>query len=265
MQGIAAAARVGGLIAAFLLCFCPSSTTRNLGSDAFSMTTEPRKWTHADIEWQLRPPEDTPLFEKLKLQAAAKALHAECVLKDLPVPPVLCPKGGKALLLAFEKQTPPSNSNGTDSNNDTDTPPAKVKVGKQIAKFGFTTTRGPPAAPIDQTIQDIYGVDLPFNGAGVAAIIYMYVEPEYRKLGIGELALEAIAAIQTVQGCDFTVLVADDDGSNKLIHWYQRNGFTLAPQLQDIFGSPNGKFGLTMIRPTQVSSDIFARCQIKWW
>ena len=207
-----------------------------------------KKWTHANIEWQLRPPEDTPLIEKLKIQAAAKAIHAECTLNDQPIPPVLCPKGGKAVLLAFEK------------NVDTG-----VVGSKQIAKFGITTTRGPPAPPIDETIQDIYGIDLPFNGAGVAAIIYMYVEPEYRKLGIGQLALEAIAAIQTVQGCDFTVLVADDDGSNKLVEWYQRNGYSLAPKLQDIFGSPGGKFGVTMIRPTQVSADIFKRCQIKWW
>jgi GNAT superfamily N-acetyltransferase len=202
------------------------------------------KWTHSDIEWRLRPPEDTPLIEKMKLQAAAKAIRAECLLREQPVPPVLCPKGGRALLEAYDK---------------------KNNKKKQIARFGITTTRGPPAPPMDETIQDIYGVTPPFGGAGIAAIIYMFVEPEYRKLGIGELALEAIAAIQIVQNCDFTVLVADDDGSNKLIEWYERNGFTQAPKLQDIFGSPGGKYGVTMIRPTQVASDIFARCQIVWW
>jgi len=210
------------------------------------------QWTHSDIEWRLRPPEETPMVDKLKLQAGARALRAQLQLNGEPIPPVLCPRGGKAVLEAYDK-------NGRQSND---------KNKKRIAKFGITTTRGPPAPQIDETIEDIYGIASPMNGgpsAGVAAIIYMYVEPEYRKLGIGELALEAIAAIQTVQGCDFTVLVADDDGSNKLIEWYERCGFKVAPKLQDIFGSPGGKFGITMIRPTQVRSDIFARCQIKWW
>ncbi len=203
------------------------------------------KLCHSDIEWRLRPPEDTPMMEKLKLQAAANAIRTECLLRDEPVPPVLCPKGGRAVLEAYD------NRNG--------------KGKKKIGRFGITTTRGPPAPMIDETIEEIYNINVPFNGAGVAAIIYMYVEPEYRKLGVGELALEAIAAIQTVQGCDFTVLVADDNGSNKLIAWYENNGFTVVPTLQDIFGSPGGKYGITMIRPTQVASDIFARCQIKWW
>lgn len=136
-----------------------------------------------------------------------------------------------------------------------------------MARFGITTTRGPPAPEIDETVSDIYNIPTGVGMAspGIAAIIYMYVEPAYRKNGIGVLALEAIAAIQTVQGCDFTVLVADDDGSGKLIQWYEACGFTVAPKLQDIFGSPGGEFGVTMIRPTQVRSDIFAQCQIKWW
>jgi GNAT superfamily N-acetyltransferase len=207
-----------------------------------SSSSSSEKWTHSDIEWRLRPSEETPRMERIKQRAAAKAIRAECLLKGEPVPPVLCPKGGKAILEAYDKK------NGTN---------------KKIARFGITTSRGPSAPQIDETIQEVY--DISFNNAGIGAIIYMFVEPEYRKLGIGELALEATYAIQTVQGCDFTVLVADDDGSNKLISWYERNGFTIAPKLQDMFGSPGGKFGTTMIRPTEVRSDIFARCQIKWW
>ncbi len=205
------------------------------------------KWAHSDIEWHLRPPEETPTVEKLKLLAAARAIRAQCQLNGEPVPPVLCPKGGRAVLEAYDK-------NGK-----------LGKRGKKIARFGITTARGPPAPQIDETVEDIYSIPNGGPSPGVAAIIYMFVEPEYRKVGIGELALEAIAAIQTVQGCDFTVLVADDDGSNKLISWYEKCGFSIAPKLQDIFGSPGGKFGVTMIRPTQVRSDIFARCQIKWW
>lgn len=194
-------------------------------------------WTHADIEWRLSPAPDMPMLDKIKIKAAAKAIRAELLLKNEPIPPILCPKGGKAELEGF-------------------------KDGKKIAKFGFTTIRGPSSPEIDETIQDLYGQTI-FPGIG--AIIYMYVEPEFRKHGIGDLALEAIYAIQTVQNIDFIVLVANDDGSGRLISWYEKNGFSRAPKLQSSFGSPGGKYGVTMIRPTEVASDIFARCKIKWW
>ena len=209
-----------------------------LHSKSTDNDAEKELWTHSDIEWRLSPPPEAPLFEKLKMKAGAKALHAELILKDQPVPPVLCPKGGKAELEGY-------------------------KNGKKIAKFGITTSRGPSAPPVDDTISELY--DIQGYQVGIGAIIYMFVEPEYRGLGIGTLALEAIAAIQTVQGIDFTVLVTDDNGSGKLIKWYEESGYKLAPKLQEMFGSPDGKFGLTMIRPTEVRSDIFARCQIKWW
>mmetsp|Transcript_14198 Transcript_14198/g.21321 ORF Transcript_14198/g.21321 Transcript_14198/m.21321 type:complete len:262 (+) Transcript_14198:170-955(+) len=198
------------------------------------------QWTHDDINWVLSPPPDTPFFEKVKLKAAATAIRTELLLKDEPVPPILCPKGGKAELEGF-------------------------RDGKKIAKFGFTTSRGPSAPPIDETIEELYGVSSSIFGKSIGAIIYMFVEPEYRGLGIGSLALEAIAAIQTVQGVDYTVLVADDDGTGKLIKWYEDSGYMQAPKLQDLFGSSGGEFGRTLIRPTSVRSDIFAVCQIKWW
>lgn len=196
--------------------------------------------THADIEWRLGPAEDTPPWEKVKLKAAANAIRTEILFKGEPLPPILCPKGGKALLEAY-------------------------KDGKQIGRFGITTSRGPPATQLDETVLEFYEVSPGFAGIGAAAIIYMYVDPSYRKRGIGKLALEVIAAIQTVQGSDFTVLVADDDGSGKLVRWYEECGFRVAPKMQGLFGSADGEYGVAMIRPTSVRSDIFAVCQIKWW
>lgn len=198
------------------------------------------KWNHEDVEWVLSPPPETPMLEKMKIKAAANAIRAELLLKDEPIPPILCPKGGKAELECFRN-------------------------GSKIAKFGLTTSRGPSHPLIDETIQELYGISASLDGKGIGAIIYMFVEPEYRGKGIGTLALEAIAAIQSVQGCDFTVLVADDDGSGKLIQWYQDCGYKQAPKLQELFGSPEAKYGITMIRPTSVRSDIFAKCKIKWW
>jgi len=136
--------------------------------------------------------------------------------------------------------------------------------GASIAKFGITTTRGPTTPEIISCLQVFYNVtEAQAQSAGIAAIIYMFVEPKYRGLGVGELALEAIAAIHAVQGLDFTVLVADDKGSGKLVQWYENNGFRTAPALQELFGSIG--LGMAMIRPVYVAPDVFSRCTIKYW
>ena len=140
-----------------------------------------------------------------------------------------------------------------------------MHTGSKIARFGITTVRGPTTPEIISCLELFYGVtEAQARSAGIAAIIYMFVEPKYRGLGIGELALEAIAAIHVVQGCDFTVLVADDKGNGKLIQWYEKNGFRIAPSLQEVFGSSQG-LGMAMIRPVNVAPDIFSRCTIKYW
>jgi GNAT superfamily N-acetyltransferase len=98
---------------------------------------------------------------------------------------------------------------------------------------------------------------------GAAAIIYMFVEPAYRKRGLGELALEVISVIHSVQGCDFTMMVCDDKGSGKLIKWYESHGYKQAPKLQALLGSPNKEYGTTMLSKTQLGIDPAVR--LKWW
>lgn len=93
----------------------------------------------------------------------------------------------------------------------------------------------------------------------------MFVEPEYRKLGIGSLALEVISAIHSVQAVDFTVLVADDNGSGGLVRWYESNSFSKAPLMQEVLGSPGGQFGTSMIRPVSMREGFFEECHVKWW
>lgn len=233
---------------------CPlilPATTGTAGS-SLSLSAEATRadnqepFTHSDIEWRLRPQKGTPLLKRLSLRAASKLIKVDCLLRRKEVPPVLCPKGGQAVLQAYYR------------------PLGSVRK-EQIARFGISTVRGPPAAPIDETVADTYGIEqFPLGGVGVAAIIYMFVEEEYRKRGIGELALEIISAVHAVQGCDFTVLVADDNGSGKLVEWYEDHGFSMAPKLQDMMGSPGGKFGTTMIAPTALPPDFFDKCKIRW-
>lgn len=200
----------------------------------------PQALTHADILWKLRPPPSTSFFQKLLLQFCANAIRLDCYVRHVDPPFVLCPKGGQAVVEAYYQDC-------------------------RIARFGITTVRGPSAKPIHDTVENIYGIELDgrHQTVGTAAIIYMFVEEPYRSQGVGALALDVISTIHSLQGCDFTVLVADDDGSGKLVKWYEQHGFTQAPLLQDMLGSPNKKYGIAMIAPTRNEIDPF--CRIQWW
>ena len=117
--------------------------------------------------------------------------------------------------------------------------------------------------PVDTTIREVYNINPPPLSATIAAIIYMYVEPPYRNLAVGSLALQVISAIQSVQAIDFTILVAS--GDERLVDWYELNGYTKAPLLQGVMGSPDGEFGVTMIAPVGVREGFFEECNLMWW
>lgn len=59
--------------------------------------------THSDIDWRLRPPEGTSLLDRCKLKIGANILRLDSKLKGRSLPPVLCPKGGRAVLEAYYK------------------------------------------------------------------------------------------------------------------------------------------------------------------
>ena len=53
----------------------------------------------------------------------------------------------------------------------------------------------------------------------------MFIEPAYRGRSLGRLALEVIAFLhRSVADCDYTILVADDDGSGKLAKLVRAGG-----------------------------------------
>ena len=118
---------------------------------------------------------------------------------------------------------------------------------------------------VDTTIRETYNISPRPLSATIAAIIYMFVEPEYRSRNVGALALEVISAIQSVQAVDFTVLVADDNGSGGLVKWYEEHGYSKAPLLQTILGSPDKQNGVAMIAPVQIEKGFFDRCAVRWW
>jgi len=201
------------------------SDSRTEASDALSPLT------HANIVWKIRPAPDYPLWQNLYWRISANLLHI--IQKDTIL---ACPAGGQAVLEAYLDD-------------------------KKIGRFGITTEAGPSVPPIQETVSDIYRINASIVSA--AAIIYMFVEPEYRQRDLGKMALEVIAFVHAYQGCEFTVLVANDNGSGKLVEWYERHGFRQAPKLQDFFGSPNQQYGVTMIAPTNATRPT--DCTIQWW
>ena len=61
------------------------------------------RWSHSDIEWRLRPPEGTSRLDRLKIKLGANILRLESKIKGGGLPPVLLPRGGRALLEAYHK------------------------------------------------------------------------------------------------------------------------------------------------------------------
>lgn len=118
---------------------------------------------------------------------------------------------------------------------------------------------------VDATIKETYNINPPPLSASIAAIIYMFVEPDYRSRNVGGLALEVISAIQYIQAVDFTVLVADDNGSGGLVRWYEERGYARAPLLQSTLGSPDEQNGIAMISPVKIKEGFFDQCVVKWW
>lgn len=118
-----------------LLCTTPQqpthlvASTKKVDGDA-SLSTHSHL-SHSDIEWRLRPPEGTKRIDRLKFKLGANILRLESKMKGNTLPPVLCPRGGRALLEAYHKG-------------------GSGRRKKKIARFGFTTARGPSSAESEQ-------------------------------------------------------------------------------------------------------------------
>lgn len=57
--------------------------------------------SHSDIEWKLRPFENDSRIDRLKYKLGANLLRLDSKMKGQELPPVLCPKGGRALLEGY--------------------------------------------------------------------------------------------------------------------------------------------------------------------
>jgi GNAT superfamily N-acetyltransferase len=195
-------------------------------------------FTHADITWKIRPEESASLWRKLYWRIAGTLLRWQYRLQKRPLPRLLFPTSGQAVLLAYQGR-------------------------RKLGRFGIVTQSGPSTPSLVETVQNVYKIpECVFVRA--AAIIYMFVEPSVRGRSLGALALEAIGYLHAARGCDYTVLVANDKSpSQSLIQWYERHGYSRAPALQSALGSPDGIYGVTMIAPTKTY--IPNDCVVEWW
>jgi GNAT superfamily N-acetyltransferase len=230
-----------------LLLLWPAKTTTVFSSRQEQPEQVP-PLTHADIKWKIRPKEGTPIMERSQWQAQANAIRLlSDTFKGINPPTFYIPPNWEQLLLE-----------------------AWTKDGQRIGRFGITCRKGPLAPPIEETIAGLYGIPATTTNSdiGLAAIIFMFCEPEYRGKSLGSLALDVISEIHHSVGCNYTVLVADDKSGDaqSLVKWYEGQGFSRAPHLQEFMGSPGMQFGVTMIGPTTTrSSNLPSDIQIEWW
>lgn len=213
---------------------------------------------HEDILWRIGPiPEKTSFWEMIQWKVSTNIRRFQCQFTGDPLPLIVCPPFGDQLLLEAILK------------DDDNTPT------QRIGRFGITCRRGPLVPLMDQTVQDIYNIridDTNRDNFGVAAIIYMFVEPNHRGRGLGTIALQVISLIHANHlECDFTILVADDKSKEgTLVQWYEQHGFQTAPLLQEMMGSPQGQYGIAMItQNNKKGSDFFDPtkdgCSIQWW
>jgi hypothetical protein len=87
--------------------------------------------------------------------------------------------------------------------------------------------------------------------------------------------------IHALQDCQVTILIADDNGSGKLVQWYQQaeqGSFQIVPAyLQDFLGNSNQQYGVAMmaLTPTVVLTSMTTTTnmtttdnnlpRIEWW
>jgi len=195
-------------------------------------------FTHRDIVWKIRPHPEQSWTSRVYFLLAARILRAYLQITKRKLPSVVCPAGELCQIEAW--------------NN-----------GKLVGRFGITTQPGPSFPVIVRQASKLFPKQRIPDVIRTGAVQYMVVEPEYRKRNIGSLALQVIAYVHAFQNCDFCMLVADDKGSGRLVEWYERHGFQRAPMLQDFLGSPDGRFGITMMGFTNATLPI--SCKIEWW
>lgn len=133
---------------------------------------------------------------------------------------------------------------------------------KPVIRMGFTTQAG-PSLPLHPTTlerlklfssnnkseNDNY-YDENNTNIQTMALIFLWIDPQYRGLQWGIQAMRIVRYIHYTLGAQCTVIVANDKGSGRLVPWYEQQGFVQALELQECLGSPNQIYGTAMVGRT---------------
>ncbi len=95
---------------------------------------------------------------------------------------------------------------------------------KPIAKCGIRSYTKPASGTMNRLINELF-LDNSNNMAVVSMMVYMYVTSTYRQLDLGSILLQYIIHEGKTLKANYLLLVHDDNGSNKLIKYYERKGF----------------------------------------
>lgn len=131
---------------------------------------------------------------------------------------------------------------------------------RQVGKAGLSTAAG--ASPVmDAALQKLFGASQEPATAAAAAVAgerfvrvpvppikYVFVDPRYRRLGLGRrLFLEAMRSLAR-RGFRFALIIVEDNGSGGLFGFYEDMGFVRADEL---LGLPRA-----MIAPIPPPDDV---------
>ena len=80
----------------------------------------------------------------------------------------------------------------------------------------------------------------------VAPLVSLFVEPAERRYGIGDALFRAMLRESRRCGYKFALLKAEDNGSGKLIKWYENMGFALLPD-DNTLGLTDGAYMVSLL------------------
>ena len=91
-----------------------------------------------------------------------------------------------------------------------------------IGKVGMRPQSASTKA-MDKFIQNCFGIKK--EDVQVGVLVYMWVDPDFRGKGIGLILLDCVKRRCLEKGMEYLLLIHDDNGSGRLITFYEQQGF----------------------------------------
>jgi len=111
-----------------------------------------------------------------------------------------------------------------------------IELGRsQFKRINSESTLSVQDSDMETLLDDTFGSDavaaLVAEGGGkrVAPLVSLFVEPAERRNDVGDALFRAMLRESRACGNDYALLVHQDNGSGKLIRWYEGMGFKLLP------------------------------------